>query len=154
MAVFFGCQYAGLVPCPMPYSMYIGGMDAYVDRIAGMLRAAKARAVVTSSDLEGHIRAAAARPGVEVVMTYEELQALPESLTELEPFGPDEAAYIQYSSGSTSEPKGVLITQRAIMANTHGILRDGLQVDARMTGPSPGCRSITTWVLSVSASRR
>ena len=30
MAVFFGCQYAGLVPCPMPYSMYIGGKDAYV----------------------------------------------------------------------------------------------------------------------------
>ena len=41
---FFACQYAGLVPCPMPYSMHIGGMDAYVDRIAGMLRAAKARA--------------------------------------------------------------------------------------------------------------
>jgi len=32
MAVFFGCQYAGLVPCPMPYSMYIGGKDAYVER--------------------------------------------------------------------------------------------------------------------------
>ena len=128
MAVFFGCQYAGLVPCPMPYTMYIGGRDAYVERVTGMLRAAEACAVVTSSDLEGHIRAGAAGAGVEKVLTHEALQALPESLTKVEAFGPDDVAYIQYSSGSTSEPKGVLITQKAIMANTQGILRDGLRV--------------------------
>ena len=128
MAVFFGCQYAGLVPCPMPYTMYIGGRDAYVERVTGMLRAAAACAVVTSSDLEGHIRAGAAGAGVETVLTHEALQALPESLIKLEAFGPDDVAYIQYSSGSTSEPKGVLITQKAIMANTQGILRDGLRV--------------------------
>jgi fatty-acyl-CoA synthase len=128
MAVFFGCQYAGLVPCPMPYTMYIGGRDAYVDRVTGMLRAAAACAVVTSSGLEGHIRAGAAGAGVEKVLTHEALQALPESLTKLEAFGPGDVAYIQYSSGSTSEPKGVLITQKAIMANTQGILRDGLRV--------------------------
>ena len=128
MAVFFGCQYAGLVPCPMPYTMYIGGRDAYVDRVTGMLSAAAACAVVTSSDLEGHIRAGAAGAGVEKVLTHEALQGLPESLTKLEAFGPDDVAYIQYSSGSTSEPKGVLITQKAIMANTQGILRDGLRV--------------------------
>ena len=128
MAVFFGCQYAGLVPCPMPYTMYIGGRDAYVERISGMLRAAAACAVVTSSDLEGHIRAGAAGAGVDKVLTHAALQALPESLTKLEAFGPDDVAYIQYSSGSTSEPKGVLITQKAIMANTQGILRDGLRI--------------------------
>jgi fatty-acyl-CoA synthase len=131
MAVFFGCQYAGLVPCPMPYTMYIGGKDAYIERVTGMLRAAAACAVVTSSDLEGHILAGAAGAGVETVLTHEALQALPESLVKLEAFGPDDVAYIQYSSGSTSEPKGVLITQKAIMANTQGILRDGLRVTKR-----------------------
>jgi fatty-acyl-CoA synthase len=128
MAVFFGCQYAGLVPCPMPYTMYIGGKDAYVERVTGMLRAAAACAVVTSSDLEGHIRSGANNAGVEIVLTHDALQALPESLRKLEAFGTDDVAYIQYSSGSTSEPKGVLITQRAIMANTEGILRDGLRI--------------------------
>ena len=128
MAVFFACQYAGLVPCPVPYTMYIGGRDAYVERVAGMLRAAAACAVVTSAGLEGHIHEGAARAGVEKVLTHDGLQALPESLTKLEAFGPDDVAYIQYSSGSTSEPKGVLITQKAIMANTQGILRDGLRV--------------------------
>ncbi len=128
MEVFFGCQYAGLVPCPMPYSMHIGGMEAYVDRIAGMLRAAKARAAIATTDLAPHIQAAAERAGVGVMLSYEDLRAAPASIAELIPFGPEEAAYIQYSSGSTSEPKGVLVSQRAIVANTSGILRDGLKV--------------------------
>jgi fatty-acyl-CoA synthase len=46
----------------------------------------------------------------------------------LQGFGADDVAYIQYSSGSTSDPKGVLINQRAIMANTLGILRHGLKI--------------------------
>ena len=128
MAVFFGCQYAGLIPCPMPYTMYIGGKDSYIDRVAGMLAAAKAHAVVTGEDLLGHISEGAARAGVGRVLTHADLQALPEAAAKLEPFGPDEDAYIQYSSGSTSNPKGVLISQKAIMANTRGILCEGLKL--------------------------
>lgn len=128
MAVFFGCQYAGLIPCPMPYTMYIGGKDSYIDRVAGMLAAAKAHAVVTGEDLLGHISEGAARAGVGRVLTHADLQALPEAAAKLEPFGPDEDAYIQYSSGSTSNPKGVLISQKAIIANTRGILREGLKL--------------------------
>ena len=43
-------------------------------------------------------------------------------------FGAAEEAYIQYSSGSTSNPKGVLISQKAIIANARGILREGLKL--------------------------
>jgi fatty-acyl-CoA synthase len=131
MAVFFGCQYAGLIPCPMPYSMYIGGKESYIDRIAGMLAAAKARAAISTEDLVGHVAEAAARSGVPFVLTHAELQARAEAHSKLVPFGPDEDAYIQYSSGSTSNPKGVLITQKAIVANARGILRDGLKVTAK-----------------------
>ena len=128
MAVFFGCQYAGLIPCPLPYSMYIGGKDAYVERVAGMLVAAGAETVVTGKDLLGHIADGAALGGVKRVLTHEELEALPQAAAKLEPFGPGEAAYIQYSSGSTSSPKGVLISQKAIIANARGILREGLRL--------------------------
>ena len=128
MAVFFGCQYAGLIPCPMPYTMYIGGKDSYIDRVAGMLAAAKAQTVVTGEDLLGHISEGAARAGARRVLTHAELQALPEAATKLEAFKADEDAYIQYSSGSTSNPKGVLISQKAIMSNTRGILRDGMRI--------------------------
>lgn len=128
MAVFFGCQYAGLIPCPMPYTMYIGGKDSYIDRVAGMLTAAAASMVVTGDDLLAHISEGAARAGVNRVMTHAELQALPQSAAALKPFGAGEDAYIQYSSGSTSNPKGVLISQKAIIANAHGILNEGMKL--------------------------
>lgn len=128
IVVFFACQYAGLVPCPMPYTMYIGGKDAYVERVAGMLRAARAGTVITPEDLLGHISEGAARAGAKRVLTFSDLQSLPEAATKLEPFRADEQAYIQYSSGSTSSPKGVLISQAAIAANTRGILRHGMRI--------------------------
>ena len=128
MAVFFGCQYAGLIPCPMPYTMYIGGKESYIDRVAGMLSAAGAQTVITSEELLGHITEGAAKAGLARVLTHAQLRDRPQVHTKLEPFGPDEDAYIQYSSGSTSNPKGVLITQKAITANARGILRDGLKV--------------------------
>jgi fatty-acyl-CoA synthase len=127
MALFFGCQYVGLVPCPMPYTMYIGGKDSYIDRVAGMLRAAGVSAAITPADLEQHIRSGAAAAGAIRVLTQAEFDALPEAAATPQPFGPDDVAYIQYSSGSTSNPKGVLITQRAILANTHGILHYGMK---------------------------
>jgi fatty-acyl-CoA synthase len=128
MAVFFGCQYAGLVPCPVPYSMYIGGRDAYVQRIAGMFKAADVAAVITTEDVKEHVREGAEIAGVSVVFSHTELAQCPESMTRLDGFGADDVAYIQYSSGSTSSPKGVLIMQRSIMANAEGMLRHGLKV--------------------------
>ncbi len=125
---FFACQYAGLVPCPVPYSMYIGGREAYEQRIAGMLKAADAHCVVAPNDQVDSLRVAAAAVGVGLVFTHEELSALPESITKLRGFEAAEVAYIQYSSGSTSAPKGVLISQRAIMANSRGMLVFGIHV--------------------------
>jgi fatty-acyl-CoA synthase len=127
MTVFFGCQYAGLIPAPVPYSMYIGGKDAYISKIAGMFRAADVAAVITSEDLREHITAGAADAKVKLVFTHAELQALPEAMVRLEGFAPEDVAYVQYSSGSTSAPKGVLINQSAIMANTNGMVRHGLK---------------------------
>jgi fatty-acyl-CoA synthase len=127
MAVFFGCQYAGLLPAPVPYSMYIGGKDAYIGKVAGMFRAADVSAVVTSDDLHEHITAGAAEADVPLVLTHAELAAYPEAMVRLEGFTASDLAYVQYSSGSTSAPKGVLINQSAIMANTTGMVKHGLK---------------------------
>ena len=127
MEVFFGCQYAGLVPCPVPYSMSVGGRDTYVDRLTGMFRSAKVAAVVTPGEFEGHVSEAAESLQAVRVLTTVELAALPTFEGKLQPFRPDEVAYIQYSSGSTSAPKGVLVSQQSITANSYGILQHGLR---------------------------
>jgi fatty-acyl-CoA synthase len=128
MVTFFACQYAGLIPCPVPYSMYIGGKEAYEARIAGMLRAAAAHAIIAPSASLPSLRVSAQMANVSLVLGHDELQALPQSIAQLHGFGADDVAYIQYSSGSTSAPKGVLISQASIMANATGILSDGMNI--------------------------
>jgi fatty-acyl-CoA synthase len=132
LSVFFGCQYAGLIPCPLPHTVYVSGKEAYVARVGAMLRAAKASALVGGRDLTDLLREAAEGAGA-FVLSHEELTALP-AAGALAPFGPDDPAYIQYSSGSTSAPKGILITQRSVTTNARCILRDGLVQDANDRG--------------------
>ncbi len=131
LEVFFACQYAGLVPCPVPYSMQIGGRQAFVERIAGMMGAAAVALAISPEELRPLLEEAAALVSSDLaVMTHGELMALPAHGARLTPMDKTEAAYIQYSSGSTSAPKGVLISQRAITANVRGILQHGLRVRA------------------------
>ncbi|WP_085885381.1 fatty acyl-AMP ligase [Oceanibacterium hippocampi] len=130
LVFFYACQYAGLVPVPMPISINFGGRDSYVGRLRGMLRVSEARLAIGSEDLIASLREAAF--GVEhcIVGTPDEIMALPEAGAPLQPLGADEECYIQFSSGSTRDPKGVVVTQRALIANATGIVRDGVELTA------------------------
>ena len=131
LELFFACQYAGLIPVPLPLSVNFGGRDAYQERLQGMLRTAQARVAIASKDLVGTLRDAASGLGVDLIGTPEEFAQLPPAASDPRPFGSDEPCYIQYSSGSTSVPRGVLVTQRAVAGNARSIARDGLAVSER-----------------------
>lgn len=123
---FFGCQYAGLVPVPLPLSINFGGHEAYVDRLRGMLAAAGARAILAPNDLKSTAWESARRTAVKFVGAVDDVMALEMADTSPLPLGPSDACYIQYSSGSTSFPRGVLVTQQAMVANARSIAIDGL----------------------------
>jgi fatty-acyl-CoA synthase len=58
----------------------------------------------------------------------ETFASLKETDGPLIPLKPQELAYIQYTSGSTRWPRGVEVTQLAVMTNLSGIIQHGLQV--------------------------
>jgi len=125
---FFACQYAGLVPVPLPLSVNLGGREAYVARLRNMMKRAGVRLAVAGSDLVGHLEQAAKGLPVDFLGAPEDFYQLPADGGDLRPLGPDEPCYIQYSSGSTSLPRGVLVTQRAITENARAIGQHGLQL--------------------------
>lgn len=138
IVTFFACQYAGLVPAPMPMPVNLGGKDGYITQIHQMIAGAKAAAAVGPGALREFLEEAAAdAPGAEV-LSFNDLAALDDADKEPVPFGPDDHCYIQYSSGSTSAPKGVIGVQRSVCANLTAIARDGMYLQ-------PGDRA-TSWL--------
>jgi fatty-acyl-CoA synthase len=123
---FYGCQYAGLIPVPLPLTIHLGGHDAYVERLRTMIAKAGAEVAVGPAELLHYLKEAA--DGVRMVGTPGDFYALPAEGGDLRPFGKDEACYIQYSSGSTSLPRGVFVSQRAITSNARGIGQHGLKL--------------------------
>ncbi|MET3525218.1 fatty acyl-AMP ligase [Phenylobacterium koreense] len=123
---FFACQYAGLLPAPLPLPTPLGGRAAYVEQIRRMLDAARAAALVGPAGLAEWVAEIAEGQGLTFAGTLADLPA--EASAELPAIGPDDPCYLQFSSGSTRFPTGVLVTHRALMANAVAITRDGLQV--------------------------
>ncbi len=126
IVTFYACQYAGLVPAPMPMPVNLGGKDGYINQIRQMIAGARAEAAIGPDTLREFLDQAAAEAGGADVFSFDELSALPEAAEQPEPFGPDDHCYIQYSSGSTSAPKGVIGVQRSVCANLTAIARDGM----------------------------
>jgi fatty-acyl-CoA synthase len=126
--VFFGCQYAGLVPVPLNASVNMGGRDAYIRQLAFLLQNSEARALFGSLGFAEFMSEASAGVPLRYVGTLETFEAVHPASGELATVTPADDAYVQYTSGSTRVARGVLMTQRAVMTNLAQILFDGLRV--------------------------
>ncbi len=126
LRAFCACQYAGLVPAPLPLPAAFGGREGYIAHLRRMVQTAQAHALFGPDMLENWVLEAAAGLPLRLAGSYRQLENAPEAT--LPPQNPDALAYLQFSSGSTRFPLGVAVTQRAFMANAHYMARDGLAV--------------------------
>lgn len=127
--LFFACRYAGLVPFAMPIPVNLGSHAIYVQQLKGMLESSQASIALANIDYVGFLEEAATEVGyIAWVGTPAKLSELPVLDIELQPNHPDETAYLQFTSGSTRTPRGVIITERALMCNLQGIVRNGLEI--------------------------
>jgi fatty-acyl-CoA synthase len=124
---FFACQYAGLIPAPLPLPAPFGGRQGYIEHIRRMLQSAGARAALAPEALAEWMREAA--EGLDLVFSGSigELTAAPVT-HDLPGVDPDGLCYLQFSSGSTRFPLGVAVTHKALMANAFAITNHGLKV--------------------------
>ena len=126
--MFCACQYAGLIPVPMPLPFAFGGREAYVTHVRRLTETARATALFAPRVLVGWLSGLAAELRLRVCGTVAELSATPCPEAALPAVGPDDTAYLQFSSGSTRFPIGVVVRQKALMANAGAILSHGLRI--------------------------
>ena len=125
---FFACQYAGLIPVALPAGIQLGAHGAYVSQVRRMLKGCGA-SIVVAPDTHANFMAEAVE-GLDLLMAgkQSDFDALPEADVEFEPLGADDPAYLQYTSGSTSFPRGVEVTQKTVLNNLMEIARYGLKL--------------------------
>lgn len=126
---FFACQYAGLVPVPLPLPAAFGGRVGYVEHIRRMLEVSGASAALSPASVLDMIEQAAETLHLKAVGTLALFDSIPEDGADLTPVGENNLSYLQFSSGSTRFPVGVAVTQRAVLANTRSIARDGVDAN-------------------------
>ena len=125
--MFFACQYAGLVAAPVPLPVTLGGRSSYERQLQRMADTGDFHALFCPDSMEDIMRSALNDQAIPV-MTFEAVSQLPKG-NSLRPFGKDDLCYIQYSSGSSSSPKGIIGTQKSVCANCHAITKYGLVVN-------------------------
>ncbi|OMQ41119.1 fatty acyl-AMP ligase [Pseudomonas putida] len=124
---FFACQYAGLIAVPLLVPSSLGSHRSYVDKLQGLFINCVPAAVLGAQEWLPYIREALGETRQVFVGTVTDLAELP-AVQALPTVLPEDIAYLQYTSGSTRFPRGVIITQRAVMANVRGIVVDGVGV--------------------------
>lgn len=118
---FFGILLAGAVPVPLYPPVRLGRLDEYHARTAAMLRAADARLVLADRRVRRILgrTIAAARPPLGCLA----LRSLPRATARPVAVEPSALALVQFSSGTTVDPKPVALSHRAVLAHVRTLNR-------------------------------
>ena len=118
---FFGVLLAGAVPVPIYPPFRRDLIEDYARRQVGILRNAGARTIITFPEAMRVATLLRSRvPSLRHVVAAPDLTS-PRGLASTARGGPGDPALIQYTSGSTGEPKGVLLSHGNLLANIRAI---------------------------------
>ncbi len=133
MLAFLACWRAGGVAVPLPLPMRAVDPAAFIEQTAAKLRACEARLAVIPSGIMGFVEDLDADCPLVPAEGLARDGACPDASPD-----PDDVALIQFTSGSTSQPRGVTLTHRNLLSNAASIIgRIGVTPDDRVVSWLP-----------------
>jgi fatty-acyl-CoA synthase len=119
ITIIQGCWLAGIASMVLPLPMRMGSLDAFIDSTRGRIRHGDAKLLLIDELLAAFYERTIDDPPIELMSAV-----LPGASTapsgerlEIPQHDPERLIILQYTSGSTSEPKGVMIPDRVLAAN-------------------------------------
>ncbi len=125
IAAFFGCLYAGVTAVPLP-PPNLAHAERTLPRLRAIISNAQPAAVLTTSAILSNASGLFAHAPELQKMRWLASDQVPESLAQewQDPAATgDTLALLQFTSGSTAEPKGVMITHGNLLHNSDYISR-------------------------------
>ncbi len=123
MTVVRGCWLAGIASMVLPLPMRMGSLDEFVSSTRARIRHGDAKLLLVDDELAAFYESVPGDPPTESVGAL--LPGAPNvpsgDALELPAPDPERLVILQYTSGSTSEPKGVMIPDRVLSANIDAI---------------------------------
>jgi acyl-CoA synthetase (AMP-forming)/AMP-acid ligase II len=127
VAAYFGTLLAGGVPALVSTPLHrVADRSRYRERLAAILRNAEAPVLYCGAAVAELVRGDGAELAGAALLTPAEAAAAGAPLAPCAP-EPSDVATVQYSSGSTGTPNGVLLSHRAILNNLRAI-REALRL--------------------------
>jgi FkbH-like protein len=121
IAAFFGCLYAGVIAVPAATSRVVGDIRVFSD----IAEDSGASVVLTTPSLLDRMSegVTSGGRGIQFLTVPNDLETAPADIAAAAPHL-DDLAYLQYTSGSTASPRGVMVTHRNVLSNLEFIQRD------------------------------
>ena len=118
MTIVRGCWLAGAASMVLPLPMRMASLDAFVESTRARIRHGEAKLILIDDLLADFYQAAPGDPPIKPMAAMMPGAGRPTGeRLELPADDPERLVILQYTSGSTSEPKGVMIPDRVLCAN-------------------------------------
>lgn len=140
ISAYFGCLYAGVIAVPA----YPPRLNRPVPRIQGIVADSSSHFALTTSEILDNLEQRFEYTPDLQALTWLDTQQSPvgaEESWKQPAIGPDTLAFLQYTSGSTSQPKGVMVTHANLLYNLAQIW-SGFRIYDYLGE----CRSAVSWL--------